>query len=58
MHNSPNTDATEKKKPTVIEFYIQNKIGVVVFDQMVEKYASRLSPFTIWTNILDITTLN
>ena len=29
MHSSPSTDATEKKKPTTIQFYNQSKIGVV-----------------------------
>ena len=40
MYNSPGTDATEKKKPLVVQFYNQNKVGVDVFDQMVRKYTT------------------
>ena len=40
MHNSPDTDATQKNKPLVMQFYNQNKIGVDVFDQMVRKYTT------------------
>ncbi|CAK8681971.1 unnamed protein product [Clavelina lepadiformis] len=62
MHNSPSTDATEKKKPTVIQFYNQNKVGVDVFDQMARKYTthagSRRWPLAVWTNLLDIAALN
>ena len=40
MHNIPITDATEKKKLTVIQFYNQNKIDVDVFNQMAIKYTT------------------
>ena len=40
MHNSPGTDATKKKKPLVLQFYNQNKVGVDVFDQMARKYTT------------------
>ena len=39
MHNSPGTDAIEKK-PLVVQFYNQNKVGVDVFDQMARKYTT------------------
>ena len=32
MHNSPGTNATEKKKPLVVQFYNQNKVSLDVFD--------------------------
>ena len=48
MRNSSSANATEKKKPKIIQFYNQNKISVDVFDQMAGKYktytASRLQP--------------
>ena len=40
MHNSPGTDATEKKKLLVVQFYNQNKVGVDIFDQMTRKYTT------------------
>ena len=41
MHNSPGTDATKKKKkPLVLQFYNQNKVGVDFFDQMARKYTT------------------
>ena len=43
MHNSPGTDATEKKKPLVVQFYNQNKVDVDVFDQMARKYTTHAS---------------
>ena len=38
MHDSPDTDTIEKKKPLVIHFYNHNKVGVDVFEQMVRLY--------------------
>ena len=62
MHNTPCTDDTEKKKPFVINFYNQNKVGVDVFDQMARQYtthaASRRWPLAVWTNLLNIAALN
>ena len=62
MHDSPATHSTAKKKPLVIHFYNQTKIGVDVFDQMVRLYtthaATRRLPMAVWTNILDMAGLN
>ena len=62
MHNSPGTDATEKKKSLVVQFYNKNKVGVDVFDQMAKKYttlaATKRWPLAVWTNLLDIAGLN
>ena len=62
MHNSPGTDATEKKKPLVVHFYNQNKVGVDVFHQMARNYtthaATRRWLLAVWTNLLDIAALN
>ena len=62
MHDAPSTDRTEKRKPLVIHFYNENKVGVDVFDQMARKYtahtSSRRWPLAVWTNILDIAALN
>ena len=62
MHDSSATDSTEKKKPLVIHFHNQNKVGVDVFDQMVRLYtahaATRRWPMAVWTNILDMAGLN
>ena len=61
MHNSPGTDATEKKKPLVVHFYNQNKVGVDVFDQMARNYtthaATRRWLLAVSTNLLDIAAL-
>ena len=62
MHSSPGTDATEKKKSLVVQFYNQNKVDVDVFDQMPRKYtthaATRRWPLAVSTNLLDIAALN
>jgi hypothetical protein len=62
MHSSPTTDNTGKKKPAVIHFYNENKIGVDVVDQMTRLYttkcASRRWPVAVWHNILDIAAIN
>ena len=62
MNDSPATDSTEKKKPTITHFYNKNKVGVDVFDQMARLYtthaATRRWPMAVWTNILDMAGLN
>ena len=62
MHNSPGTDTKEKKKPLVMQFYNQNKVGVDVFDPMTRKYtthaATKQWSLAVWTNLLDIVALN
>ena len=63
MHNSADIDTSnEKKKPELILFYNENKIGVDCFDQMTHLYtkksASRRWPVAVWDNILDIANIN
>ena len=63
MHSTPDVDTTTAaKKPCVIGFYNENKVGVDIFDQMARLYstrsASRRWPFAVWGNILDIAAIN
>jgi len=62
MHASPTVDDTLKKKPAIIHFYNQNKVGVDVFDQMARQFsvhcASRRWPLAVWSNMLDIAAIN
>ena len=63
MHSTPDVDTTTAaKKPSVISFYNENKVGVDFFDQMARKYttrsASRRWPSAVWGNIPDIAAIN
>ena len=63
MHSTPDVDTTTAaKKPCVIGFYNENKVGVDCFDQMARLYstrsASRRWPLAVWGNILDIAAIN
>ncbi len=62
LHARPEISRGEKKKPEVIRFYNENKVGVDVFDQMARLYschsASRRWPLAVWSNILDIAGIN
>ena len=63
MHSVPDVDTeSPKRKPCVILFYNQNKVGVDCFDQMTRFYttrsASRRWPLAVWGNILDIAAIN
>ena len=63
MHLTPDVDTTTAaKKPSVISFYNENKVGVDSFDQMARLYttrsASRRWPLAVWGNILDIAAIN
>ena len=63
MHSAPDVDTgSPKRKPCVILFYNQNKVGVDCFDQMTRLYttrsASRRWPLAVWGNILDIAAIN
>ena len=63
MHSTPDVDTTTAaKKPSVISFYNENKVGVDCFDQMARLYttrsASRRWPLAVWANILDIAAIN
>ena len=53
MPSSPGTDATENKKPLVVHFYNQNKVGVYVFDQMARKYSTHAAIETMAFDCLD-----
>ena len=63
MHSAPDVDTeSPKRKPFVILFYNQNKVGFDCFDQMTRLYttrsASRRWPLAVWGNILDIAAIN
>ena len=63
MHSTPDVDTTTAvKKPSVISFYNENKVGVDCFDQMARLYtrrsASRRWPLAVWGNIFDIAAIN
>lgn len=62
MHNAPTVNSTEKKKPSIIEFYNKNKVAVDNVDQMLRMYSThsttRRWPVAVWDNILDIAALN
>lgn len=63
MHSTPDVDTTTAaKKPFVIRFYNENKVGVDCFDQMARLYstrsASRRWPLAVWGNMLDIAAIN
>ena len=63
MHSTPDVDTTTAaKKPSVISFYNENKVGLDCFDQMARLYATRSAsrrwPLAVWNNILDIAAIN
>lgn len=62
MHSAPSTDDTDKRKPDVVHFYNANKVGVDTVDAMCRMYttkcASRRWPVAVWSNILDIASIN
>ena len=62
LHVRPEISSGEKKKPEIIRFYNQHKVGVDVFDQMSRLYschsASRRWPLAVWANMLDIAGIN
>ena len=51
-----------KKRPEIIKFYNETKIGVDLVDQMVQTYTckrqTRRWPFILFYNVLDIAALN
>jgi hypothetical protein len=62
IHAAPDVNETRKKKPTAIEYYNKNKVGVDSVDMMAKLYtthcASRRWPLAVWANILDIAAIN
>ena len=63
IHSTPDVDTTTAaKKPSVISFYNDNKVGVDCFDQMARLYttrsASRRWPLAVRGNILGIESIN
>ena len=63
MHSTPHVDpTTAAKKPSVISFYNENKVGVDCINQMARLYttrsASRRWPLAVWGNILNIAAIN
>jgi hypothetical protein len=62
LHTEAELAEGEKKKPQIICFYNENKVGVDVFDQMSRLYSchssSRRWPLAVWANILDIAGIN
>ncbi|XP_056880212.1 piggyBac transposable element-derived protein 4-like [Takifugu flavidus] len=63
MHDDKAVDeSNHKKKPDVILFYNQTKGGVDIMDQMVSAYTckrrTRRWPMVLWSNMLDVATLN
>ncbi|XP_056880632.1 piggyBac transposable element-derived protein 4-like isoform X2 [Takifugu flavidus] len=63
MHDDKAVDeSNHKKKPDVILFYNQTKGGVDIMDQMVSTYTckrrTRRWPMVLWSNMLDVATLN
>ena len=63
MHSAPDVDTTTAaKKPCVIGFYNDSKVGVDCFDQMACLYSTRSTsrrwPLAVWVNILGIAAIN
>jgi hypothetical protein len=62
MHRTAEITDSKKRKPTVIQFYNQNKCGVDVVDNMLRMYSCRIASrrwtAAVWANLLDIAALN
>lgn len=61
-HKHVKIDKTAKKLPETVLFYYRTKFGVVVTDQMAQKYTvksdSRRWPFQVFFNSLDLAGIN
>ena len=65
MHSAPEVDTTTTaKKPCIIGFYNENKVGVDCFDQMARLTARHQLPrggqwpLVVWGSIVDIAAIN
>lgn len=63
MHSSPAVDSTtDKKKPEMVLYYNQSKVGVDCFDMMAKQLSTHSGcfrwPVAVWHNMLDISAIN